>query len=153
MNIIYDVDKDTLRLISFNPYQSYQLNELRFYISKEKNISPFLLIEDSHKEREILKLIPIKQDENYYIYTVAPEASIAIEDRTCIISIIGILDNNFVFSNSQALLLSFDNFRLGSRLHLIDELSNNLIITYKQIEELTKMNIDLYQEIKKEANK
>ena len=94
-----------------------------------------------------------KQDENYYIYTVAPEASIAIEDRTCIISIIGILDNNFVFSNSQALLLSFDNFRLGSRLHLIDELSNNLIITYKQIEELTKMNIDLYQEIKKEANK
>ena len=153
MNIVYDVDKDTLRLISFNPYQSYQLNELKFYISKEKNISPFLLIEDSHKEREILKLIPIKQDENYYIYTVAPEASIAIEDRTCIISIIGILDNNFIFSNSQALLLSFDNFRLGSRLHLIDELSNNLIITYKQIEELTKMNIDLYQEIKKEANK
>ena len=28
MNIIYDVDKDTLRLISFNPYQNYQLNEL-----------------------------------------------------------------------------------------------------------------------------
>lgn len=153
MNIIYDVDKDTLRLISFNPYQNYQLNELRFYISKEKNISPFLLIEDSHKEREILKLVPVDQDNNYYIYTVAPDASIMIEDCACVISVIGVLDNNFVFSNSQALLLSFDSFRLGSKLYLIDELSNNLIVTYKQIEELTKMNIDLYQEIKKEANK
>jgi hypothetical protein len=153
MNIIYDVDKDTLRLISFNPYQNYQLNELRFYISKEKNISPFLLIEDSHKDREILKLVPVDSDKNYYIYAVAPEASLSIEDHNCIIAIIGILENNFVFSNSQLISLSFDNFQIGSKLCLIDELSKNVIVTYKQIEELTKMNIELYQEIKKEAHK
>jgi hypothetical protein len=153
MNIIYDVDKENLRLISFNPYQNYQLDELRFYISKEKNISPFLLIEDSHKDREILKLVPVNSDNNYYIYTVAPEASLSIEDNNCVISIIGIAENNFIFSNSQLISLSFDNFQLGSKLCLIDELSRNVIVTYKQIEELTKMNIDLYQEIKKEANK
>ena len=30
----------------------------------------------------------------------------------------------------------------------IEELSKNIILTYKQIEELTKMNIEIYQNIK-----
>lgn len=153
MNIIYDIDKDNLRPISFNPYQKYQLNELKFYIPKKENITPFLLIEDSHKDREILKLIPINSDNNYYIYKVAPEASLSIEENLCTIAVIGILENNFIFSNSQTIILSFDNFQLGSKLYLIDELSKNMVLTYKQIEELTKMNVELYQEIKKEAHK
>ena len=94
-----------------------------------------------------------RQDNNYIIYTVAPEASILIENGKCDIIIIGISENNLIFSNSQNLSLSFDNFQLGSQLCLIDELSRNVMTAYTQIEELTKMNIDLYQEIKKEANK
>jgi hypothetical protein len=153
MNIIYDIKTDNLRCISFNPYNTYQLNNLRFYISKEYNIAPFLLIEDSYQNKEILKLVAIGSDSNYMIYSVAPEASVSINKGTYAISVIGILNNHFVFSNSQTLSLAFEDFQLGSKLHLIEELSRNVIVAYKQIEELTKMNIDLYQAIQKEANK
>ena len=153
MNIIYEVDKDSLRFIAFNPNSSYRLEELKFYVPRKSNITPFLLIRDKSEEYTVIKLSLMSKDNNYFMYMVAPDASISVENGRSVISLIGIADNSFVFSNSYPISLNFDNYQLGNQLYLIEDLSKNLILTYKQIEELTKINIEIYQEIQKEVSK
>lgn len=148
MNIIYEIDKNKLRLISANPNISYQLNELRFYIPKKQNITPFLLIKDSNDNKDILRLTQIESDKNYNIYTVSTENSVTIDSaQKCSISLLN-FENNINFSAFEDIHLSFDNYLLGNQIYLIENLSNKLMTTYKQIEELTKINIEIYQKIK-----
>lgn len=147
MNIIYDIDKNNLRLINFNSKKFYQLNELKFYIPKKTRITPFLLIKNSKREKEILKLTQCGSDKNYNIFNVSTEQTISIDTGDCSIALINIEDN-FTFSAFQKISLDFDDYKIGNQLYLIEELSKNIILTYKQIEELTKMNIEIYQNIK-----
>lgn len=147
MNIIYDIDKNNLRLISFNPNETYQLNELKFYIPKRIKITPFLLIKNSKGEKEILKLTQRGSDQSYNVFGVSVEQTIAADAGDCSIALINVEDD-FIFSNPQKISLDFDDYKIGNQLYLIEELSKNVILTYKQIEELTKMNIEIYQSIK-----
>lgn len=147
MNIIYDIDKNNLRLIGFDPREVYQLNELKFYIPKKTNITPFLLIKNLKEEKEILKLTQRGSEKNYNIFYVPIEQTISINKGNCSIALIDV-ESDFILSTFQTISLNFDDYKIGNQLYLIEELSKNIILTYKQIEELTKMNIEIYQNIK-----
>lgn len=153
MNIVYNFDKNELKFLKFDPLNVYQLSDLKFYIPKTGNITPFLLI-SSKEDKDILKLTKIQEDGNYDVYMAGVETTITIRDMECQISLFVAEDNSVKVSASHNhILLAFDNYKLGNQIYLIENLSQNLMVTYKQIEELTKMNIELYQEIQKEANK
>lgn len=149
MNIIYEVEKDNLRLISFNPYQSYQLDELKFYIPKEYNeLTPFLFVQDS-KTIDAIKLSKTKEDGNYSIYSVALTNTVRAENGNVNIKIIGIWKKDFTITASafESIFLNFDNYNLSQQLSVMDELNYNILSTYKKMEELTQMNIEIYKNI------
>ena len=147
INIIYDVDNNDLRLISFNPNQAYQLEELIFYIPRKlKNVTPFLLIQDSDDKKDILKLTQISTDRNYIIYSVSLENRIAVKEGLSAITLM-LLERNLFKTVSSSIILAYDNFTLAKQINIIEDLSKQIVIAYKKIEELTKMNIEIYKSI------
>lgn len=147
INIIYDIDNNDLRLVSFNPSQSYQLEELVFYIPKQlKNMTPFLLIKDKNSKKDILKLTQISTDRNYIIYSVSLENKITVSEGASAITLM-LLEENLFKTVSSSIILEYNNFTLAKQVNLIEDLSKQIIIAYKKIEELTKMNIEIYKSI------
>ncbi len=152
INIIYDIDNNDLRMISFNPNHYYQLEELVFYIPRQlKNITPFLLIKDGEDKKDILKLTQVSTDRNYIIYSVSLENSITVQKGPSAITLM-LLENNLFKSVSSSIILKYDNFTSAKQIKIIEELSKQIVLTYNKIEELTKMNIEIYKEIE-EARK
>lgn len=152
INIIYDIENNDLRLISFNINQPYQLEELVFYIPRKlKNITPFLLIKDTEDKKDILKLTQISTDRNYNIYSVSLENSITVKEGISAITLM-LLERNLFKSVSSSIILKYDNFVTAKQIGIIENLSKQIIVMYNKIEELTKMNIEIYKEIE-EANK
>lgn len=156
MNIIYEAEQNNLRLISFNPYNQYQLDTLKFYIPKEfKYITPFLVIKDTQGRCDLFKLSLNATDDRYNIYTVALTSSITIKAGKSKVSLFLLTsqNNNFKVSDfSQDINLSYDNYSIGYQLHLIEGLSRNLITAYQKIEQLTQMNIDIHKNIEEAIN-
>lgn len=147
MNIIYEVDNKNLRFVGFLSNETYQLNDLNFYIPKQyRNFTPFLLIKDAEGKKDILRLTQIKKDKVYNVYAVDVSNTISLNAGVVSIALLT-LANNVEVSNSQNLILSFDDFNIGKQISLIENLSRNLAIMYEKVERMTKMNIQLYQDI------
>lgn len=157
MNIIYEAEKNNLRLISFNPYEQYQLETLKFYIPKEfKYITPFLVIQDTQGRCDLFKLSLNATEDKYNIYSVALTSSVSIKSGKSKISLFLLTsqNNNFKVTDfSQEVNLSYDNYKIGYQLHLIEGLSRNLITTYQKVEQMTQMNIDMYKNMEEVMNK
>lgn len=125
-----------------------------FYIPKTyKNITPFLIIKNLEGQSDIIKLSQTQVDKNYNIFSVALSNSIAIAEGQLTIAILGI-DNSKIFSSEAVSLhLSFENYNIGHQIQMIDQLSKEVILAYRKIEELTKMNIEIYEAIEQEVFK
>ena len=149
MNIVYNFDKNELKFLKFDPLNVYQLSDLKFYIPKTGNITPFLLI-SSKEDKDILKLTKIQEDGNYDVYMAGIETTITIRDMECQISLFAVEDSNVKISASHNhILLAFDDYKLGNQIYLIENLSQNLMTMYRQIEELTKSKKNTVEMIKK----
>lgn len=147
MNFIYEVEERNLRSIGLNPREVYQLNDLNFYIPKKyKNLMPFLLIKDSEGRKDILRLSHFKNDKVYNVYAVDISNTISLKAGAASIALL-ILSNNIEVSDSQEMLLDFSNFNIGKQISLVEGFNRNLIAMYEKIEKMTKMNIELYQDI------
>lgn len=147
MNFIYEVEERNLRSIGLNPREVYQLNDLNFYIPKKyKNLMPFLLIKDSEGRKDILRLSRFKNDKVYNVYAVDISNTISLKAGAASIALL-ILSNNIEVSDSQEMLLDFSNFNIGKQISLVEGFNRNLIAMYEKVEKMTKMNIELYQDI------
>ncbi len=152
MNFIYEVDDKYLRAISLNPREIYQLNDLNFYISRKyKNLTPFLLIKDSEGNKDILRLSHYKSDKVYNIYAVDASNTIRFQNGQFSIALL-VLSNNIDVSDAHLILLDFSNFQIGKQVSLIEGMTRNLTSMYEKVERMTKMNIELYQDIEEALN-
>lgn len=152
MNVIYEIDKNNLRLTNFTSQKTYQLDELIFYIPKEcNNATPFLLIKNSKKDKNILKLSNIHEESSYTAYSVSLDNSISLEEGCMEIALI-LIANDTLQSRTAIMNLGFDNFQEGQKMTIIQELSNEIQRKYQLIEDMTRMNIDIYQSIKEGVN-
>ena len=139
-------------MIGFNPNQVYNLEDLIFYFPKNRNITPFLLLKDSYETKDVLKLTKNGMDKNYIIYSVSIDSDISAKNGYIDMSVLTLEDDIIKTSPKTQISLNFDNFMIAKRTAILDEVSRNLASTYQKIEELTKMNIEIYQNIE-EANK
>lgn len=139
-------------MIGFNPNQVYNLEDLVFYFPKDKNITPFLLLKDSYETRDVLKLTRCGVDKNYITYSISLDSSLSSKNGYIDMSILVLERDMIKTSTATQISLNFDNFMIARRAYVLDEISRNVAATYQKIEELTKMNIEIYQNIE-EARK
>ena len=147
MNFIYEADDKRLRTIGLNPYAVYQLDDLNFYLPKKmRNFTPFLIIKDAEGKKDILRLSHYKNDKVYSIYSADISNTVSLQDGEYYIALL-VLSNTLDVSDAHQIQLSFSNFQIGKQLSLIEGLNRNLTSMYEKVERMTKMNIELYQDI------
>lgn len=108
---------------------------------------------DKNSNESLLKMIKIKQEQNYDTYQVSLENFISTEKGSSKISFLIIRDRIVTSSISTDILLAYDDFSAANKLYLMDELSEEISLMCKRIEEMTKMNIQLYQDIREVSTK
>lgn len=136
-----------MRLIQYNPNRVYQLNDLIFYIPKSNVITPFLIVKDLNGKTDILKLSQIKTDGIYNVFTVASQQILSVAEGTLICSILILTETHSRMSANTTIQISFDNYEIGNKVTLLKDVANEVYDTYKKIEELTKLNITIYEAI------
>ena len=94
----------------------------------------------------VLRLSHFKNDKVYNVYAVDISNTISLKAGATSIALL-ILSNNIEVSESQEMLLDFSNFNIGKQISLVEGFNRNLIAMYEKIEKMTKMNIELYQDI------
>ena len=147
MNVVFESEKKSLRLVKFNPEETYNLEDLDFYIpSNLRNATPFLLIKDSEGTKDILKLAQIQTGHAYNIYSVSLDNAISVTDGLSSI-IVMVINNDIMRSAASEIILNYENFQNGIELSSLEKFSYSLAETYTKIQELTKMNIEIYETI------
>ena len=147
MNVVFESEKKSLRLVKFNPEETYNLEDLDFYIpSNLRNATPFLLIKDSEGTKDILKLAQIQTGHAYNIYSVSLDNVISVTDGLSSI-IVMVINNDIMRSAASEIILNYENFQNGIELSSLEKFSYSLAETYTKIQELTKMNIEIYETI------
>lgn len=136
-----------MRLVQFNPNNVYQLDELIFYIPKSRfNITPFLLIKDAEGNKDVLKLKQSGADRIYNIYSVSLDNNIVLKHGKAILSVL-LIEEQILHSRSCEIYLDYENFTAAQQIKLIQDISDDIAKKYRQIFEMTQMNIDIYQSI------
>lgn len=147
MNVVFESEKKSLRLVKFNPEETYNLEDLDFYIpSNLKNATPFLLIKDAEGTKDILKMTKIQNGHAYNIYSVSLENAITVIDGKSSIIVL-VLTNDFMRSAASEITLSYANIKEGMKLNLIESFSNYLTTVYDKVQKLTEMNLEIYKTI------
>ena len=153
MNVVFESEKKSLRLIKFNPEETYSLEDLDFYIpSNLRNATPFLLIKDAEGTKDILKMTKTQNGHAYNIYSVSLENSISVIGGLSSIIVI-VITNDIMRSAAAEIILNYENFEKGIELNSLEKFSYQLAETYNKIQELTKMNIEIYETIEEAIKK
>lgn len=153
MNVVFESEKKSLRLVKFNPEETYNLEDLDFYIpSSLRDATPFLLIKDAEGTKDILKMTRIQNGHAYNIYSVSLENSISVVGGVSSIIVI-VLTNDLMRSASSEIILDYENFQKGIELNSLEKFSYSLAETYNKVQELTKMNIEIYKTIEEAIKK
>lgn len=111
-----------------------------------------MLIKDSKDNKDMLKLELKSKDSNYNLYSVSLCNTITVTEGKSSLVVL-LIDSKIMHSASVEIVLNYDNYTLGQKVYLIDELSRDIVKKYQQVEQMTKMNIDIYQSIEEGAFK
>jgi hypothetical protein len=111
INIIYDIQTKSLRLIGFSSNETYELNDIKFYITKDMAAAPYCRLIDSYNNENIIKLSKIKEtDKNYDIFTVSIENIITNEAGLSSLSLFFFDEDVCLFSEKISIILDYDLF-------------------------------------------
>lgn len=106
-----------------------------------------MLIEDSKGVKDILKLTKDSFDRYYNIYSVSLANAICVEAGESKIVLL-LLGNNTIKAAAQSnVYITYDNFTTGQQIQMIEEFTKEVRRACRKVEEMTKMNIQIYQEI------
>ena len=105
-----------------------------------------MVIKDTNNKQDMLKLQQIGGDRIYNIYSVSLDNAIVVNNGKAVLSVL-LMGNKIVNSQSIELILEYDNLKTAQQIQLIEELSKDIAKKYHQIQEMTKINIDICKDI------
>lgn len=106
-----------------------------------------MLIEDSKGAKDILKLTKGSLDRYYNIYSVSLANTVCVETGESTITLLLISKNAVKTAKESNIYITYDNFTVGKQIQLIEDFTREIRNSCYQIEEMTKMNIQIHQEI------
>lgn len=140
-------------MVQFDASHEYQLEELKFYLPKDfRNTIPFLLITDAEQNVSVCKLELTESVFSHNVYSVSLQNIISTNAGKVQLTLLFILDNGTITTASaDNILLSYNNFNIAQAMQLIENLSEDIANKYFLIEEMTKLNIEMYQSIEERS--
>ena len=151
-NIIFDGDRK-IRFTDMDLSKQYDLNDLRFYIPRDKNIRVlYCLFKDDQKTCESIELSETPYDSNTYTcYKAIVEQSFLLDSGNLMLTLFGICKSSeTVVSEVFSVNVNVDNYNHATKLYWADKVSVSVADYYNKIVQLTNMNIEILSKIKGE---
>lgn len=147
-NII--LDNNRFRTVDFNVITEYELTDLNFYIPADFfNYAVYAIIYDSSGVNEICSLVNTELRSNRKVFKFDPSYSYRIKSGNSTIYLVLISPDmkTAVISQDFHANIKIDKMKVSHYTLLTETFSQQLADTYTKIEELTKLNIDIYEKI------
>lgn len=106
-----------------------------------------MLIEDSKGVKDILKLTKGSLDRYYNIYSVSLANTVCVEAGESTITLLLISKNAVKTAKESNIYITYDNFTTGRQIQFMEEFTKEIRRACAQVEEMTRMNIQIHQEI------
>jgi hypothetical protein len=90
----------------------------------------------------------VKQDKNYNVYQVALTNFISLQNGLSEVYFLIMKDDGFYSKCLGKLSLKYDNFTIASKMFLTEEFTKEMRTICTKIEEYTKLNIQLYKDMR-----
>lgn len=148
INIIYDLTKNSIRLIRYSETQIYQLDELFLYLPAKTEGAVYCRLVDTELNECIVKLNKIKRESNYDVYQITLDNHITVQPGVCHLYFLIIQNNKIKSAKIENMKINFDNFSTANKLFLLDKNMKEMKAYVSQIAEYTKLNIQLYKDIR-----
>ena len=147
-NIILESTK--CRTVDFNSSVEYELTDLNFYIPSEFfKYAVYAIIYDCSGVNEICSLANTELKANHKVFNFDPSYSYRIKSGNATIYLVLISPDmkTTVISQDFHANIKIDKMKVSHYTLLTETFSQQLADTYTKIEELTELNIDLYEKI------
>ena len=141
-----------IRSVNLYPDTEYQLSDLNFYIPLDyKDYCVYVILNDSVGVNEICKIQCIDQTSNYKIYTFDPLYPLRISSGNTSIYLLLINKDfsNTRITNDLSVLINIDKIKVSHYTLLTEMFSRSLADTYAKNEQLTQLNIEMYNKMLK----
>jgi len=145
-NII--LNSNEFRTVGLDTAAVYDLIDLNFYISTEySNFTVCAIINDEHGINEICKLTSTENKSNYTVYNFDPSYLYRIRSGAMKIFLLLISQDmqTTKISKDINLKINIDKIKVSHYTLMTETFSKQLADTYAKIEELTKLNIEIYE--------
>ena len=96
----------------------------------------------------IVQLHKIKRESEYDIYQISLDNHVTIAPGVCNIYFLLIQNNKMRSFRVENIKLNFDNYSTMNKLFLLDKNMKEMKTYVSQIEEYTKLNIQLYKDVR-----
>ena len=152
MNVILNEDC-SLRTTKMSQSELYDLSDINFFIpNKFNSYNVFAILTNSVGLTEIIPLNFIENSHSYKKYKVTYSNSIRVDSGEMEIKIV-LVDSNsheVCISSGNKLIcnITVDNYKIARQVAITNELNTTMHELYKKIEQLTEMNISIYEKIK-----
>lgn len=151
MNVILNEDY-TLRTTKMSQSESYDLSDINFFIpNKFNSCNVFIVLINSVGLTDIIPLNFIENSHSYKKYKITYSNSIRVDSGEIEIKIV-LVDSNgrevYISSGDKLFCnITVDNYKIARQVAITNELSLSVYELYKKIEQMTEMNIDIYEKI------
>lgn len=151
MNVILNEDY-TLRTTKMSQSESYDLSDINFFIpNKFNSCNVFIVLINSVGLTDIVPLNFIENIHSYKKYKITYSNSIRVDSGENEIKIV-LVDSNgrevYISSGDKVICnITVDNYKIARQVAITNELSLSVYELYKKIEQMTEMNIDIYEKI------
>ena len=135
-------------MIKYDNKQFYQLDDLFLYLPIKTKCSVYCRLIDAEYNECIVQFQRVRQENNYDIYQVVLDSSVSINPGMCHLYFMIIQGNSLKTAKVENIYMSFDNFSAANKLFLMDKNFQEIKNLRSQIEEYTKLNIQLYKDIR-----
>lgn len=96
----------------------------------------------------IVKLSKIKKESGYDVYQITLENHITVQPGLCNLYFLIIQNNKIKSAKIENMRINFNNFSTANKLFLLDKNMKEMKTYVSQIAEYTKLNIQLYKDIR-----
>lgn len=149
MNIIYDINSNTLRAANHKDGATEALSNTNFYIPKGFNLPLYCRLKDAFGRENIFRLTAASsQNKNYATYTISTDNStITALDKTVQLSLFYFVNDTVHISDSLTLDFEYNMYNHSAKLSAVLEVSREIAEYYEKISQLTELNLNMYKEL------
>ena len=150
MNII--LNGNTIRTTKFNKEETYELSDINIYIPNDQNhTNAYIILKNQQGIYDIIPIEFAEKTTTHKKYRITYTNPIRISSGEAEIKVLLLdIENNYscIISDNLICNINIDNYKIAHQTVISEQFGNSIKTMYEKINQLTEMNINIYEKMK-----